>query len=434
MTIICSKIENSIIRRTKFVTLLICAVIISIFSVPYMSSGFRADQVLIPLIVLTFLLNNSVHKKALKVVLIGITILTLVPILLMLIRLNLPGFRFDLLFLIRELQNILKIPICFLFGYFTAKYVSETLFVRLVKIIVSLVLAFALVTAALSTLRLPQYTILMKLYHIHPFVAGTGRFPGILNQPATAGLFFTVMSYIYLLYKQQFSPIYYLMILLVGLLATSKVFIFSIPFLGLAYFALHCFSSRDPFARKERSRSSRAEMFLLLLFAVIGIGFVLVFFDLFLNSFSYLVRTISNDPLAGRGENFSAQSIALILTNFPFLGIGFALSEDFVQSAGIGLWDSAIYYDLYFYGTVGMFVKMVFLTGLFAQSSKSKPELILMIIMISNLFAIGLGIPVFGQERIGDFLWIFIGYRWTRCKLRIAPHELTHSNITTGGN
>jgi len=132
---------------------------------------------------------------------------------------------------------------------------------------------------------------------------------------------------------------------------------------------------------------------------------------------------INNDPLAGRTGNFVAQSIGSILTDFPFLGIGFALSDTFAQSAGIGLWDSQIYYDLYFYGLVGMFVKMVFFVGVFAQSSKTKSELILMMIMISNLYAIGLGLPVFGQERIGDFLWIFIGYRWTQSMLRIATQS-----------
>ena len=36
-----------------------------------------------------------------------------------------------------------------------------------------------------------------------------------------------------------------------------------------------------------------------------------------------------------------------------------------------------------------------------------------MLLLLLNLYAIGLGIPTFGQERIADFIWIFVGFTWT---------------------
>lgn len=403
--------------KNSLASIVLCTGILSIFSFPYLRMGFRLDQILIPITVSTFIILYGLHRKVLNLLFFSLSILILVPMLLMLVRINLQGYSFSTQFLIRELQNILKMPIYMLFGYFVARFVPEKVFMWLVKMSILLIFFFAIITTALSYLKLPAYNELVSIYRIHPYAAIMGRFPGILNQPATAGMFFAVMSYILLLHRSAFSFVYFLMILSVGILATSKVFVFSIPFIILAYLLMKRFNSQEPSKPRRRRKLSWVESLSYSLTTVAIIYLLFIFSEIITNSFNYLSAVIQNDPLAGRDRNFVADYIPIILAEFPFFGIGFAVAEEFSQTATSGTWDSMLLYDLYFYGLIGMILKGLLITKIFVQTARNKPELIILSIMLLNLYASGLGFPVFGQERIGDFLWIFIGFKWTRRRI-----------------
>lgn len=383
--------------------------VIMIFIMPYTGLAFRFDQVLVPFTVLIFSLFFGVNKKILLVFLLSITIVLLLPLSITLIKINLPGFYFSPNFFLRELQNILKFPFYFLFGYFLLRFASIKTFKQVIRISIFAVFILNTVTLAQVGGLLPGYRELKALYFIHPGVASMGRFPGVFSQPATAGMFAVVMIYVlYILRdKDQLYLIDLLVILWIGIIATSKVFILSLPFLLFLPFVGRIRPERPMFHRNKRFLLS------FVIFLVIVGVLIYIFWALIVKSFDYIFRIIRSDVLARRGTNFVAHSIRTLLRSTPFFGNGLSVSTKYAATLERVTWDSLYFYDLYIYGVFGSVVKAVLFVYLFFKSFHIRQFKMVMLLLLLNLYVIGLGIPTFGQERIADFMWIFVGFTWT---------------------
>jgi len=248
-----------------------------------------------------------------------------------------------------------------------------------------------------------------------------GRFPGVFSQPATAGMFAVVMVYVWYILRNrnQMNLIDLLLILWIGAIATSKVFILSLPFLLLLPFIGRI--------QPERSMFHKNKGFLLsfVIFLLIMGVLIYIFWAPIEKSFNYLFRVIRSDPLAGRSSNFVAYSIKTLLRSTPFFGNGLSVSTKFAANLERGLWDSLYFYDLYIYGIFGSIVKGILFVHLFLKSFHIRQFKMVMLLLLLNLYAIGLGIPAFGQERIADFMWIFVGFIWSasNCNLNTGKRS-----------
>lgn len=392
-------------------------VIIFIASCPYFSGlPFRLDQILIPVIILTFLYKIRIPKN------IGIFLL-LISIFITLfstfINLTKSELFVGYLNLIRELQNIFKPLVYLMLGLLLWQLIGENekIIHLSLKIVVVIFFLFTLTDFISVVISGPYNTFqnfMKEYYHVLPLLSSSFRFPGILAQPATAGVFFVFAWYFSL--KFSFSAFYKVLIMLTGLLAVSKIFIFSLPYVIITQVI-------DKLHKKEMYRNSTIKkshstvwimcITLLIPIIIIIFSYKLSYFSNFVEVFgkmnNYFFKIFVTDPTAGRSQNFVTEGIIDVLSTKAFLGRGFTTTSNWINL--YGLWDSGIFYELYLSGITGFVLKTIAFFLIFNKAFvNSKKDSIVFYLFIFLTFLSNYGIPVFYQERVADIVFTITGY------------------------
>ena len=384
------------------------------FSVPY-----RFDQILIPIVVLYCLLIHKVDRTFFFLLMSLFTVCFVLPLFSTILHFSHTDF-IGISNFIKESQNLLKPFFYSFFGYFLLNHfgVQEKQFHAAFKLLIVAAFLFSFTTllaqVSTGTSRNEVNDFLVKYYHLHPFVSSTFRFPGILMQPATAGVYFAFMSTICLMFK--YSPIYLVLVILEGLLSNTKVLWFSLPFFIFNF----VINMKNP---KNIAK-------FLLLFVILLSTFYVFFGNMLGQMFDFIFGVIKTDPFAGRLENFVAENIAIILGQYPFLGIGF--SEFGPIASNYGTWDSLFYYELTFGGIFGLLIKSMLLLLLFVypfRDYNSRMKLSILILFL-NVYLAGIGTSTFYQERIGDLIFIFFGFYYALNSSKNILYRTVDSKIS----
>ncbi len=366
---------------------------------PYIIVDFRLDQFLYPLIFMFIFVFGWKDKFIVDFFVLG-TVISFIPIFIGTIS----SSYFPVISkvdIVKNTYNILKLFIFIYVGYyFSRKWNYENkniIFAIKVIIIISFAVSFFhfISIEYLGFSDNPVVKFFVQNYHLHPAaLAGMFRFPGLWMMPATFGIYFIFFSFFVISFN--IPKIYLLLLFLNGLLANSKVFLFSIPVVILMMINF----------KKVKIRFA----FKTILIWSILIILIFAFFNIFSEG---ILRVIDRwgiffeSPLAGRGENFVMQNINYILKTEPLFGNGF--TQNPIISNNYGTWDSLYNEELTFGGITFVTFRFLIIFYLFnlAFSSISSKKNILLLILI--LYAAGIGIPVFFQQRIIEIVSLIIG-------------------------
>lgn len=366
---------------------------------PYIIVDFRLDQFLYPLIFMFIFVFGWKDKFIVDFFVLG-TVISFIPIFIGTISSSyLPVI--DGVDIIKNIYNILKLFIFVYIGYYFSKkwhYENkDIIFVIKAIIIISLVvslLSLISITFFGSTHN-PLMEFFVQNYHLHPAaLSGMFRFPGLWMQPASFGIYFIFFSFFVISFN--IPKVYLLLLFLNGFLANSKVFVFSIPVVILMMINF----------KKIKIRFNFKTILIWSILIIAIFALFNIFSEEILRVIDYMKRFFEN-PLAGRGENFVMQNIIYILKTAPLFGNGFTKNP--VIGEIYGTWDSLYNAELTFGGITFLIFRFFIIYYLFnlAFSNISNKKNILLLILI--LYAAGIGIPTFFQQRIIEIVSLIIG-------------------------
>ncbi|PNS00602.1 hypothetical protein X928_04925 [Petrotoga miotherma DSM 10691] len=364
---------------------------------PYIIVDFRLDQLLYPLIFMFIFVFGWKDKFIVDFFVLG-TVISFIPVFIGTISSNyLPVI--NNVDIIKNTYNILKLFLFVYIGYYFSKkwhYENkDIIFATKIIIIISFAVSFShFISVAFLSSDNAITEFLIKNYHLLPQSTLSFRYPGLFMQPATYGIYFIFLSFFVI--SLNMPKVYLLLLFLNGLLANTKVFLFSIPVVILMMIN---------FKKVKISFDFKT-------IAIWSILIIAIF--AFFNIFSEEILRVINrweiffeDPLAGRGENVIAENINYILKTAPLFGNGFTKNP--VISEIYGIWDSMYNEELTFGGITFLTIRFLIIFYLFnlAFSSISSKKNILLLVFI--LYTAGIGIHPFFQQRIIEIVSLIIG-------------------------
>ncbi len=364
---------------------------------PYIIVDFRLDQFLYPLIFMFIFLFGWKDKFIVDFFVLG-TVLSFIPVFLGTISSSyLPVI--DDVHIVKNTYNILKLFIFVYIGYYFSKkwhYENrDIIFALKIIIIISFAVSFShFISVAFLGPVNPLMDFFVQNYHLLPALIGTLRFPGLWNQPATFGIYFIFFAFFVISFN--ISKVYLLLLFLNGFLANTKVYYFSIPVIILMMINF----------KKIKIRFDFKTIVIWSILIIVIFSFFNIFSEEILRIFDQ-VNYFFDDPLAGRGENVIMKNIIYILKTAPLFGNGFTTNP--IISEIYGMWDSLYNEELTFGGLTFLIFRFLIISYLFnlAFSKISNKKNILLLIFI--LYAAGIGIPTFFQQRIIEIVSLIIG-------------------------
>lgn len=375
---------------------------------PYIIVDFRFDQFLYPLIFMFIFVFGWKDKFIVDFFVLG-TVISFIPVFIGTIS----SSYFPVISnvdIIKNTYNILKLFIFIYVGYYFAKkwhYENKDIVIAVKTIIViSLIVSlFNLFSVRFfGSTHNPLMEFFVQNYHLLPAaLLGMFRFPGLWMQPATFGIYFIFFSFFVISFN--IPKVYLLLLFLNGLLANSKVFVFSIPVVILMMINFKKIKIRFNF--------KTILIWSILIFAIFA--FFNMFSEVILRIIDY-TKTFFDNPLAGRDKNIIAENINYVLKTAPLFGNGFTKNP--VIGEIYGIWDSLYNEELTMGGITFLTARFLIIFYVFnlAFSYISNKKNIVLLIFI--LYAAGIGIPTFFQQKIIEIVSLIIGillYRKRNC-------------------
>jgi len=402
--------------RISFKSCTAGVLLLSIFLMPYVSVSnnvsLRPDQILIPVYVILeiFILKVRIPKLVVDIITVLAIFSIIIPLISTVIFLMFnPQLSFvGTLHSIKELQNLLKPIIYILFGSILYFRISKNAFLFIIKtIIITISIAsIILFLGFTSSFRTTVVSFYVNFYHLVSKAPSMHRFPGFLIQPATAGMYTIIMLAISVVENLEWYLIF--LVILTGFLANTKVFWFSLPLMFL-YFIIYVKNAKNGYRNYDRKKRKILKFIFVLILVILSI-YLIINTKLYIKKMlDYIFGVISRDPLAGRGRNFVVKNTTKILNISLYIGIGLNAFQEMLSN--YGTWDSGIYYDVAFLGSIFPLLKYVFLFWIFAYIPDNQEERFIFLTLFIFLVVLNFGINSFYQERVSDFLYAYIGYR-----------------------